>query len=188
VTHPKQAAALDLIRQGLTNTEIGRRLHMERQAVGAIRRAAGIPNVPQQPLTLEQKWATFTRPVDGGHLEWTGERGTSAGTPVLRYREKAYTACAVAFRIHTGRDPEGYVMPECDHPGCVAPDHQEDEPGRMRLREQLRYLTGGAERAATCRHGHDQAVHGRYAPNGTAYCHRCNLDAKQRARGEVQPA
>jgi hypothetical protein len=57
---------------------------------------------------------------------------------------------------------------------CVEPHHVEDEPGRTRLREQLRHVTGMPARAAQCKRGHDQAGHGRYTPDGVAYCHTCH--------------
>jgi hypothetical protein len=174
----KRDRALALLAEGLTNTEIGRRLGMERQTVGRIRRAAGIPDVPRQPLTLEQKWRSFVVPVDGGHMKWTGERSSTSGTPLMRYREQAYTATRIAYRIRTGHDPHGYATPQCGMKHCVAPDHVDDLTDRTRTREQLRYLTGGTERTRQCRHGHDQAQWGRYATGGWAYCHACKLAAK----------
>ncbi|NED83513.1 hypothetical protein G3I76_25900, partial [Streptomyces sp. SID11233] len=91
---------------------------------------------------------------------------------------------AIAFRMRTGREPVGQVRAECDVPYCVAPDCVEDEPGRLRIREQLRYLKGTAERPPFCVHGHDQAVHGRYERDGTAYCHECKV-AQRAARATV---
>lgn len=180
--HPKTDAVQQLIGEGLTNTEIGRILRMERQTVGRIRRELGLPNVPHQPLTLDEKWATFTRPVNGGHLEWTGERQTTSGTPVMRYREHAYTAARIAFRIRHGREPEGYARPECGLPHCVAPAHIDDTTTRLRDREQFRYLLGGRERPETCAHGHNQGQWGRYETDGRSYCHACKREAKQTQR------
>ncbi|WP_432010140.1 hypothetical protein [Streptomyces cucumeris] len=174
-----------LLRQGLSNAAIVRELCCDKNRVSRIRRKHGIPNVPLQPLTLEEKWATFTRPVDGGHLEWTGERKSISGTPAMRYREKTYTAAAIAFRIRHGRGPTGYAFAECGLHHCVAPDHVDDEPGRARTREQLRYLNGGRERKPYCPHGHDQAVHGRYQEDGRAYCEKCKRQRARSARQEV---
>jgi hypothetical protein len=179
--HPKTDAVQRLIAEGLNNTEIGRTLHIERQTAGHIRRTFGLPNAPRQPLTLEEKWEANTRPVDGGHLEWTGERQSASGTPVLRYREKPHSPAAIAFRIKHQREPAGYAYAECGLKHCVAPDHVDDEAGRTRTREQLRYLTGGKERPPQCAHGHDQAKWGRYETDGRAYCHACKLDAKHQA-------
>jgi hypothetical protein len=180
VTHPKQAEILELLRQGHSNTEIARRLRCDRHAVGDIRRDAGIPPQPRQ--TLEEKWHARVRELDGGHMEWLGERQSISGTPVMRYREQAYTAARIAFRIKNGRDPVGYCAAECGVRHCVAPDHVDDEPGRARVREQLRYLSGGGQRPPACLHGHDQDQWGRYGPDGVAYCHACKLNAKQGAR------
>lgn len=161
------------LRTGQSDTAISRQLRCDRVRVRAIRRSLGLPCVPLQPLTLEQKWATFTKPAEGGHVEWTGERQSASGTPVLRYREKPYSSAAVAFRVRTGRDPVGYVFAECGVRHCVAPAHVEDEPGRARAREQLRLITGRGERPETCVHGHDQAEHGLYESDGRAYCGAC---------------
>lgn len=164
---------VELLGQGLSNTAVAKQLRCDRHRVGDIRRELGLPDVAQQPLSLEQKWRANTREVDGGHLEWTGERRGPSGTPVMRYREQAHTAARIAFRIRHGSDPIGHVQAECDYQQCVAPDHVDDEPGRLRTREQLRYLTGGQARAERCVHGHDQATHGRYEQDGRAYCGEC---------------
>lgn len=173
----EQIAAL--LHEGLTNSAIVRQLRVDKHRVAAIRKAEGLSNVPQQPLTLEQKWASRTRPVAGGHLEWTGPRG-AAGTPVMRYREEWYSSAAIAFRIQHGVEPTGYVFAECGRRHCVAPAHVDDEATRKTTREQLRYLRGGRARKDQCRHGHDQAEHGRYEADGTAYCGTCKANDKAR--------
>lgn len=171
-----------LLRQRLSDSAIARHLHCDRHRVTGIRRSLGLPKLPPQPLTLEEKWRSYTRAVDGGHVEWTGERNNQTGTPVMRYRQKAISPAAVAFRIQHGRDPEGYAIADCGKQHCVAPAHVEDTTARTKGREQLRYLTGGAERPAQCRHGHDQQVHGLYERNGTAYCGKCKRLAKAATR------
>ncbi|MFE1925836.1 hypothetical protein ACFW91_25095 [Streptomyces asoensis] len=173
-THPKEAEIRRLLNAGLSASAVARQLSADRAAVRRIRREAGLPVAPVQPLSLEEKWAVHTRPVDGGHLEWTGERVGTSRSPVMRYREKSYSPTAIAFRQRTGRDPVGQVKAECEHHQCVAPAHVEDEPGRIRLREQLRHLTGMGPRKPECRRGHDQAEHGRYQSDGVAYCHACH--------------
>ncbi|ONK09286.1 hypothetical protein [Streptomyces sp. MP131-18] len=178
MTHPKYTEIIGLLRQGHSNTEIARRLRCDRHAVGDIRRAASIP---RQRLSLEEKWRARVREINGGHMEWLGERQSTSGTPIMRYREKPYTAAQIAFRIAHGREPQGYVVAGCGRKHCVAPEHVEDLTTRARVREQLRYLTGGGQRPPVCRHGHDQARWGRYEPDGTAYCHACKLDAKRTA-------
>lgn len=174
-----------LIQQGKSNSAIARELHCDKARAARIRTELGLPNAARQPLTLEEKWAARTRPLDGGHLEWLGEHVGRSGTPVMRYREASYTATGIAFRIRTGRDPVGYAIAECDRHHCVAPAHVEDDPGRQQAREQLRYLTGGQQRHERCAHGHDQTKHGRYSPTGTAYCGACKHNRKRKQRKQV---
>ncbi|MEV4438217.1 helix-turn-helix domain-containing protein [Streptomyces sp. NPDC049577] len=173
---------VQLLREGLSNHAIARELGCDRHRVGALRHELGIAPVPLQPLTLEQKWEARTRPVEGGHLEWTGERQSTSGTPVLRYRERSYSPAAIAFRIQHGREPEGYVRADCGFKHCVAPGHVDDMSARLRTREQLRYLTGHAQRPAVCAHGHDQAKQGRYEADGRAYCEACKAHQRKAGR------
>ncbi|MYS44083.1 hypothetical protein GTY23_23190 [Streptomyces sp. SID5998] len=177
--HPKDAAIRALILKGRSTAAIADELRADRAAVRRIRKEMGVPNPPRQPLTLEERWAQQTEPTGDGHLRWTGSRSTGSRTPVLRYRDKTYTAAAVAFRQRTGRDPVGPVKAECDMPQCVAPEHVEDEPGRTHLREQYRYLLGMGERPPFCKAGHDQAEHGRYLRTGVAYCGTCSTDGSK---------
>ncbi|WP_079153810.1 hypothetical protein [Streptomyces malaysiensis] len=173
---------IELLHQGLSNTAVSRRLRCDRHRVGDIRRELRLANVPPQLLTLEEKWAANTRPVEGGHLEWTGERQSTSGTPVLRYWPKTYSPAGIAFRIKHGREPKGYTYADCGYQHCVAPDHVDDEPGRARTREQLRYLNGGRERKERCIHDHDQAEHGRYETDGRAYCEACKRERRTAER------
>lgn len=172
------------LHEGKSNTAIARELRADRVRVRAIRAELDIPVFVrvEQIRTIEEKWATHTRPVDGGHLEWIGERGTATGTPLVSYKEKHYSAAAVAFRIKHDREAVGYAYADCGLKHCVSPDHVDDEPGRARTREQLRYLAGGTERPQRCVHGHDQAEHGRYGPNGVAYCEACKVERKRAER------
>lgn len=184
-THPRDTEIRALLAEH-SSSAIARILGVDRAAVRRIRGEAGIPYVPvEQARTLEEKWASHTQPADDGHLEWTGERKGAAGTPVMRYKDGNYSPAAVAFRIRHGRDAEGYAIADCGLKHCVAPDHVEDEADRRRIREQLRYLTGGRERKPFCVHGHDQAVHGRYEPDGTAYCEECKVAQKRAERQAV---
>lgn len=179
--HPKEAAALALLHQNLNDHEISRQLSMDRVAIRRIRREHQLPVQPQQPLTLVQKWAQRTRAVEGGHLEWTGERATGSRTPVLRYKDKAHTAAAIAFRLRTGREPQGYVRPECGLAHCVAPGHVFDAADRLQARDALREQQQMRPLPATCKGGHDQSTYGRLTPDGRSYCHGCNLDRKHAA-------
>lgn len=182
--HPRDAEIRALLPHHSSDA-IARLLGVDRAAVRRIRSEANVPQMPRTYATLEEKWRAHVVPVDGGHLEWTGERRDPAGTPVMRYREEHYSPAAIAFRVRHGRDAEGYVIADCGVQHCVAPEHVEDEAGRRRNREQLRYLMGGRERKPRCVHGHDQAVHGRYEADGRAYCEACKVVQQRAARGAV---
>lgn len=149
MTHPKLDAIHDLLRQGLSNAAIGKQLHVERQTVGRIRHELGIPLLPAQPLTVEEKWRQRVREADGGHLEWTGERSTSGNVPVMRHSGSTYTAARLGFRIQHGHDPAGYAKPRCGVQHCVAPSHQDDTGANRPARQHhARYASPEAKLAA----------------------------------------
>lgn len=182
--HPREAEIRTLLPQ-YSSDAIARLLGVDRAAVRRVRAGAGIPYTGGSYTSAEEKWRAPVRPVDGGHLEWTGERGSASGTPVMRYREKSYSPAGIAFRIRHGREPEGYARAECGLVHCVAPEHVDDTVTRTRDRAALAALTGRWHRLETeCRRGHDYAQHGRYLPDGSRYCDRCHLDGKQ-ARKET---
>ncbi|MFD0052991.1 hypothetical protein ACFVHR_04605 [Streptomyces sp. NPDC127168] len=125
-----RADIIPLLQQGLSNRAIGARLHTNPKRVAGIRHDLGLPEaVRTTTLTLEQTWATFTKPAGDGHLVWTGylREGTC---PVLKYRSVDYAARRVAFEIGHGRPPVGRVLWGCEHRGCVAPAHTTDGPMR----------------------------------------------------------
>lgn len=179
--HPKEDQVRALLAEGYSNAEASRRTGIDPATAARIREAAGIgpATTYRKPKyrSAEEKWADHVRLVDGGHLEWLGER-SSTGTPVMRYQEQSVAPSGIAFRWRAGRDPVDQVRAECGVRHCQAPDHVDDDLGRQRTREQLRYLTGRGPRPERCRHGHLQADHGRYTPTGVAYCNKC----KQRKR------
>ncbi|GHC44279.1 MULTISPECIES: hypothetical protein [Streptomyces rochei group] len=179
----------DLLAQGATNRAAARELGIDKNTAARYRALLGVGPAPKRPapnrstLTAEQKVMTFMRPADGGHMEWTGRRTRSTGTPVFTHHERTYTARSIAFRAHTGRAPEGYVTAECDQPDwCVAPAHLEDEPGRTRARAALAAITGRATPLVECNRGHATAEHRRYLPDGTPYCGACHAEAKAARR------
>jgi hypothetical protein len=183
----------DLFRHGASNRAAALALGISKDTAARYRAALEIGPAPKRPaanrstLTVEEKFATYTRPVEGGHLEWTGRHHKANGTPVFTHREQTYTARSIAFRIATGRAPEGYVTPECENPECVAPAHVADEPGRTRARAQFAAVLGIATTLVECSRGHDTATHRRYDRAGRAYCGTCHADAK-RARAAVEAA
>lgn len=166
-----------LIREGHSNAAIAKRLHVATRTVRAARTALDLP--PSQHgyahgLSLEETWRARTRPVGGGHLEWAGQRN-SHGVPVLNWHGKRHSAYRIAYRIRTGREPDGIVRPACDHPGCVAPRCMDDTRDRQTVRNAMRLLHGMPPPPATCRRGHDQTVHGRLrAADHIHYCAACD--------------
>ena len=124
-----RADIIALLAEGHSDREIGRRLHTNPKRVGQIRAELELPQYQPGPgLTLEQKWATRTRTVAGGHMQWKGSlRG---GMPNLVYRQRNHSARRVAFEIGHKREPVGRVLPSCGQSWCIAPEHATDEPMR----------------------------------------------------------
>ncbi|MFE1070967.1 hypothetical protein ACFW5W_07025 [Streptomyces sp. NPDC058783] len=179
----------ELFAQGATNNDAVRALGIDKSTAARYRTRLGFGPAPKRPspcrstLTVEQKVMTLMQPTAGGHMEWTGRRTKSNGTPVFTHHERTYTARSIAFRAHTGRDPEGYVTAECDQPEwCVAPEHLEDEPGRTRARAALAVVTGRATPLVECNRGHATAEHRRYLPDGSPYCGACHAENKRAHR------
>ncbi|MFF2612304.1 hypothetical protein [Kitasatospora sp. NPDC058046] len=187
--HPRYDEIRALLRTH-SNAQIVTKLGVDKDAVSRIRQETGIVwRRPQRWMNITEKWLDHLVPLGDGHLEWTGPRASKSRTPVIRYGEASYSPAALSFRWgNPGREPVGHVYAECGHHQCLAPDHVNDEPGRAAIREQIRYILGGTARPVRCVHGHDQAEHGRYAPDGRAYCEACKRDYR-RARstaGTVQ--
>jgi hypothetical protein len=184
-----RADIIALLQEGHSNSRIARDLHCNKPRVAAIRAELGLPNfVPAaQTRTIEEKWALYTRPVDGGHLEWTGERAKANKTPLLAYKEKHHSAAGVAFRIRTGTAPEGYAFADCGLKHCVAPDHVNDETGRQRARRELRTSRGLGDGPTHCVSDHDQTENGRLEADGTAYCGLCKVLDKRAERDPSAP-
>lgn len=174
------------LKAGHSIYRINRELRVDKARVRTIRNELDMPTYvrPAQTRTIEDKWREYTKPAGGGHMEWTGERGFTSRTPMLSFKAKHYSAAAIAFRMRTGRDPEGFVLADCGRKHCVAPDHVEDETGRQRNREQLRYLQGGRKRPERCTNGHEQSEHGRLTTDGRQYCDTCKR-GRDRVAGQA---
>ncbi|MDQ0762064.1 winged helix-turn-helix domain-containing protein [Streptomyces canus] len=118
-----------LAEEDVSNRAVAQRLGISDRRVDEVRKRAGLPSYVRGRRAAYRSWEeAFTQqsePVDGGHRRWTGPREKS-GTPVVRYRTAIQTAYRVAFRLHNGREPEGYVTRSCKIPGCVAGEHQQD--------------------------------------------------------------
>ncbi|WP_129307960.1 hypothetical protein [Streptomyces sp. L2] len=179
---------VEALQQGWSVNRINRELRADRARIRAIRDELNLPVYirPATTRTIDEKWREYAGPADtDGHMEWTGEHGTNSGTPLLSYKERHHSAAGIAFRIRTGRDPEGQVIADCGRKHCIAPDHVEDEPGRRRNREQLRYLLGGGPVPEQCKAGHKLAEHGRIGADGHAYCQTCKYGRTLAARQAV---
>ncbi|MFD4943057.1 hypothetical protein ACFWNT_11075 [Streptomyces sp. NPDC058409] len=136
----------DLLRAGHSDREISRVLHLDNRTIAAVRTELGLPRHKSGIKAAGSPRDLFrqrTRPVDGGHLEWTGYVAND-GTPFFRWNKRGYTAGRMAFGMQHGRAPVGRVRPGCGHLGCVAPSHVEDQPMRDQLKRQLAGIFGGA--------------------------------------------
>lgn len=129
-----EADILALLKTGLSNREIIRRLNVGRKRIARVRSAAGLPD--RVPPTVDGAWAAYTEPADGGHLAWTGP--IREGIPVFGHGGRYHMARRVAFRIANGREPQGRVKAGCGWQPCVLPAHIEDQA----MRDQFTALFG----------------------------------------------
>ncbi|MFD5031670.1 hypothetical protein ACFWM0_14830 [Streptomyces sp. NPDC058405] len=121
-----------LLREGLSDRAVARQTRAASTTVARHRAALGIPKTLPGHFTDSTPQSLFharTEPVNGGHMRWTGWT-TNHGTPAVQWDGRHLTAYRIAFVIRWGRAPEGPVRPGCDMPGCVAPDHVEDQQQR----------------------------------------------------------
>lgn len=81
--------------------------------------------------SLADAFRANTRPVDGGHLVWTGYTDATSGTPRVCYRNQRYAVPRAAFLLHHGREPIGNPQPTCGMNDCVAGPHLADRPIRQ---------------------------------------------------------
>lgn len=170
--HPKHDEIVRLLREGLSNAEVVRRLRCDKNRVAQIRAEESIPG-PHDPRSLIQKWRERAVEGEDGHMSWTGKHNN--GTPVVRHDGHDHSARAIAFTMRTKRAPEGNTLPDCGWFPCVAPAHMQDSRERTEIREQVRFLRGLPVRNGTCKRGHDQTVYGRYDAAGTSYCASCGV-------------
>jgi transposase-like protein len=165
----RDAQMRQLLRSGLTNTQIAQRLHVRRSTVAALRKVMG---VEAHRRTVEDGYWARTRPVEGGHLLWTGLRN-QYGVPLVPHADRRYSALRVAFRVHYGREPEGIVLAVCDVPRCVAGRCLDDEAARRRTRAQLAAVVGMDHSRERCPQGHLYAETVMYRSNGERECKVC---------------
>lgn len=172
VLSDREAEMRALIRGGLTNTVIAQRLRVRRSTVAEVRKSMGVDPVRRTVGTVEDAYWARTRPVDGGHLLWTGLRNQH-GVPLVRHAGRMHSAQRVAFRVHYGREPEGVVLAVCDVPRCVAGPCLDDEAARRRTRAQLAALLGMDHSREHCPQGHPYAETVMYRSNGQRECKVC---------------
>lgn len=122
--------------QGISDSEVHRRLGVGRRAAAAVRRDLGLaPYRPGTVWTLE-RIAEQATPLPGGHLIWEGRVG-QGGTPMLN---RCLSVNQAVFRLHHGREPLGRVYGTCRRKRCVAGAHLQDDllcaldPGRLTVR------------------------------------------------------
>ncbi|MFJ3037765.1 hypothetical protein [Streptomyces tendae] len=123
-----RADVAELLHAGYGDRTIARRLGVTAASVTQARQTLGLPparggNKPAG--SVEDLFWRRTKPVDGGHLEWTGHR-TNKGVGTTKWQGTIYTAGRIAYRIRYGQDPAGHTHAPCGHDGCVAPAHIAD--------------------------------------------------------------
>jgi len=133
----------ELLRQGLSDKEIGRRLRTDPKRVSRLRAQLGLPAVETPTLTFEDRWAANTEPVDGGHLRWTG-RLRDGTTPAVLHDGRDASPRRIAFERLHGRAAVGPVRPGCGYGPCVKPEHLEDQVMRQQLDAQYAAIFGEA--------------------------------------------
>ena len=141
-----RADVVQLLHQGGTNLGIARATGAAPKTVARHRRALGIAPTPfghPTGSTTKSRFDARTQALPGGHMRWTGAVN-SRGTPTVRYAGRSRTGGRMAFFLRWGREPIGTVLPGCDMPQCVAPDHVLDQPMRDRLATTFTAIFGEA--------------------------------------------
>ncbi|MFF5404566.1 hypothetical protein ACFY8K_17005 [Streptomyces misionensis] len=138
-----RADIVALLREGQSDKYIGRTLHTSPMRVARIRAELQLPRYEHTAAPIAEVWAARTRPVDGGHLAWTGF-WREGNCPVIKHSGEEYSARRVAFRMANGREPQGRVKAGCGWALCVRPEHVEDQPMRDQLRTQYTAIFGAA--------------------------------------------
>lgn len=126
-----RADVAELLHAGYGDRTIARRLGVTQPSVARTRAALGIPAGrpgPKAPNSPEGTFWRRTQPTDDGHLLWPGY-DPKHGARIL-WDGCLYSVHRIAFRIANQREPEGRVLTGCGRPGCVHPQHVEDQ--RMR--------------------------------------------------------
>ncbi|MCZ7414290.1 hypothetical protein [Streptomyces sp. WMMC897] len=138
MTTERTAAIAALLRAGRTYAQIRRAVPgASYNLIAQVRRAHNIPpNRAHRPRRSPQdSYRLYATPTEDGHAHWTGP--WAGRMPQITIRTgHAVSALRVAFRMHHGREPDGYVRPGCSDPKCVAGDHLTDR----RIRHHINQL------------------------------------------------
>jgi hypothetical protein len=126
-----RAAIEELLRAGYGNKAIARQVHVRHGRIAEIRAELRLPNVhgKRAASSAEDLFWRRTKPLDGGHLAWTGHVNNT-GTPAVRTTDGLRSAYRIAFQIRWGREPVGAVKPGCGIARCVHPRHVDDQQMR----------------------------------------------------------
>ncbi|MFF2383685.1 hypothetical protein [Streptomyces sp. NPDC058108] len=127
-----------LLREELSDRQIGKRLRTSPKRVAALRAELGIPS---RPVTFEGRWDANTEPADGGHIRWTG-RFRAGSNPAIAHEGRDTSPRRIAFERLHGRPAVGRVLPGCGYGPCVRPEHLEDQPMRDQLASQYAAIFG----------------------------------------------
>ena len=125
-----------LLRAGLSDKQIARRLHTNPKRIARLRTELGVPAFANRRVSFEERWAANTEPVDGGHIRWTG-RLRDGSTPAVLHEGRDASPRRIAFERLHGRAAVGRVLSGCGFGPCVRPEHLEDQPMRERLDAQF---------------------------------------------------
>ncbi|MFI2426552.1 hypothetical protein ACH5A7_21060 [Streptomyces sp. NPDC018955] len=140
--HGTREEVVALLREGLSDKQVGKRLRTNPKRVARIRAEEQIPAVALVPLTFEERWAAHTEPADG-HLRWTG-RFRDGDTPAVTDKGRTLSVRRLVFERLHGRPAKGPVLPGCDYGPCVRPEHLEDQPMRQRTNSLYDAIFGAA--------------------------------------------
>lgn len=132
-----------LLRQGLSDKQIGKRLRTSPKRASRRRAQLGLSATESPRLTFEDRWNANTQLVDGGHLQWTG-RLRDGTAPAVLHEGRDTSLRRVAFERLHGRTAVGRVLPGCGYGPCVKPEHLEDQVIRQQLDTQLAAIFGEA--------------------------------------------
>lgn len=110
---------------GLERASLRRAVSRQRLSAEAVaaRAAQARQPSPTKPRTIREHVERHAVRIFGGHLGWGGPKRPWIGG-------KSWTPLQLMFAADRGRQPEGRVVADCAHSGCVKPSHITDEPER----------------------------------------------------------